>query len=168
MSLPNDILALRLLLLVLLLLFFATVTAQPAGTAGGTRIAPSMPCIPTRVPPTVPGEPMIQTQQLQQKLSQIEQVIGQAVQAVESDQAAPQELKECVKELGDQSREAQQLLKESTNGNGQQLVECIDEMEETSDRAKKACEQARNLGAQAKSSVAIAHDKLAQLKHQLH
>ena len=104
--------------------------------------------------------------QIRQKLSQLDQVITRAAQAVRDDQAASQELKQCVQELGTQSKEAQQSL---VDGEEQTtLIECVDDMEDTSDRAKKACESARNLSQQTKSAVLQAHQQLSDLKHQLH
>lgn len=104
--------------------------------------------------------------QIRQKLSQLDQVISRAAQAVRNDQGASQDLKACVQELGTQSKEAQQSLKDGEEQTT--LIECVDEMEETSDRAKKACEDAKNLGAQTKSAVMQAHQQLSDLKHQLH
>jgi hypothetical protein len=104
--------------------------------------------------------------QIRQKLTQLDQVIGRAAQAVRNDQGASQELKACVQELGAQSKEAQQSL---NDGEGQTtLIQCVDDMEQTSDRAKKACEDSRKLGAQTKAAVLNAHQQLSDLKHQLH
>ena len=108
----------------------------------------------------------METTQIRQKLSQLEQLISRAAQAVRNDQAASQELKQCVQELGTQSKEAQQSLQ---SGEEQSvLIQCVDDMEETSDRAKKAAEASKNLGAQTKSAVMQAHQQLSDLKHQLH
>ncbi|HEX2651432.1 MAG TPA: hypothetical protein VHN19_16005 [Burkholderiales bacterium] len=104
--------------------------------------------------------------QIRQKLSQLDQVITRAAQAVRDDQAASQELKQCVQELGTQSKEAQQNLVEGEEQTT--LIECVDDMEDTSDRAKKACEGSRNLSQQTKSAVLQAHQQLSDLKHQLH
>lgn len=104
--------------------------------------------------------------QIRQKLSQLDQLISRAAQAVRSDQGASQELKQCVQELGTQAKEAQQSLQEGEEQT--LLIECVDEMEETSDRAKKAVETSKNLGAQTKSAVMQAHQQLSDLKHQLH
>ena len=103
---------------------------------------------------------------IRQKLTQLDQVINRAAQAVRDDQGASPELKQCVQELGTQAKEAQQSLAE---GNEQTtLIECVDDMEDTSDRAKKACERAKNLSQQTKSAVLQAHQHLSDLKHQLH
>ena len=108
----------------------------------------------------------METSQIRQKLTQLDQVISRAAQAVRNDQGASQELKSCVQELGTQSKEAQQSLQEGKEQTT--LIECVDEMEQTSDRAKKACESSRNLGTQTKSAVMAAHQQLSDLKHQLH
>jgi len=108
----------------------------------------------------------METGQIRQKLSQLDQVISRAAQAVRGDQGASQELKDCVQALGTQAKEAQQSLQDGEEQTA--LIECVDEMEETSDRAKKACEGSKNLGAQTKSAVMQAHQQLSDLKHQLH
>ena len=108
----------------------------------------------------------METTQIRQKLTQLDQVIGRAAQAVRNDQGASQELKACVQELGTQAKEAQQSLQSGEEHTA--LIECVDEMEQTSDRAKKACEGSRHLGAQTKSAVMAAHQQLSELKHQLH
>jgi hypothetical protein len=115
---------------------------------------------------TTSEETTMEPAQIRQKLTQLDQVIDRAAQAVRDDQRAPQELKSCVQELGTQAKEAQQSL---SDGDAQAtLIECVDEMEETSDRAKKACEAAKGLSQQAKSAVLQAHQQLSDLKHQLH
>src|SRR5258706_1932009 len=111
-------------------------------------------------------EEMMDPTQIRQKLSQLDQLINRAAQAVRSDQGASQELKQCVQELGTQAKEAQQSLQDGEEQTV--LIQFVDDMEETSDRAKKAAESAKNLGAQTKSAVLQAHQQLSDLKHQMH
>ncbi len=69
-------------------------------------------------------------------------------------------------QLGSRSRQAQQKLKEAQDA--ETLMQCIDDLEEASDRADRACENARNIGAQTKAALHLAHQQLAELKEQLH
>ena len=108
----------------------------------------------------------METGQIRQKLTQLDQIINRAAQAVRSDQGASPELKQCVQELGTQAKEAQQSLNDGQEQTA--LIQCVDDMEETGDRAKKAVESAKNLAQQTKSAVLQAHQQLADLKHQLH
>ena len=103
---------------------------------------------------------------IKQQLSQVDQIINRAAQAVREDKAAPQELKDYVQQLGSQSRQAQQKLRKSQDQTA--LMAAIDDLEKTSDRANQACENSRNLGAQAKTAVHQAYQQLSDLKQQLH
>ena|SRR5258706_11883623 len=103
---------------------------------------------------------------LRQQLSQVDQVINRAAQAIKDDKAAPQDLKDYVQQLGTQSKQAQQKLKQATDDTA--MIQYIDDLEKTSDRAKQACENARSLGAPAKMAVQQAYQQLSSLKQQLH
>ena len=104
--------------------------------------------------------------QLKQQLSQLDQIINRAAQALQQEKTAPQELKDCVSQLGDQSRKVQQTLKQALDA--ETLMQCVDDLEESSDRANRACEKARNVGAQTKAALHLAYQQLSELKDQLH
>ena len=104
--------------------------------------------------------------QLKQQLLQLDQIINRAAQALKEDQTAPQELKDCVSQLGSQSRKVQQTLKQAQDA--ETLMQCVDDLEESSDRANRACENARNVGAQTKAALHLAYQQLSELKDQLH
>ena len=104
----------------------------------------------------------MEVNQIQMELAQVEHVIDRAAQAIQDDEASPQELKDCVKQLDDQSRKAR------LSRDAQDLLQYIDEMEETSDRAKIACEKATDLGTLARAAVMQAHRRLSDLRYQLH
>jgi len=95
-----------------------------------------------------------------------QQCVQQATQACQSDQSAPQELKDSVRELGDQSRQAHEFMQRDQDEAS--LRQCIDDLEESSDRAKQACESAGNVSPKVKEAVQRAHQTISQLKHQLH
>jgi hypothetical protein len=104
----------------------------------------------------------MEVNQIRQELTQVEQSVQRAAQAIQGDQAAPKELKDWVKEMETQTRKAKQTQDEET------LTQCIEDMEATSDRAKRAVERSGNLGAQAKTAVMQTHQQLSELKHRLH
>lgn len=110
----------------------------------------------------------MQPAQIKQQFTQAEQVIQRAAKAVQSDKSATQELKDCITELDSQTKEARQMFQEGNNPQEDDLVQCIDDLEATSDRAKQACVNAQGLSQQSKSAVQQAHDKLSELKKQLH
>ena len=104
----------------------------------------------------------MEVNQIKMELAQVEHVIDSAAKAIQDDEASPQELKDCVKELDLQTRKAR-LSRDADD-----LLQYIDEMEETSDRAKIACEKATDLGTEARTAVMQAHRRLSDLKYQLH
>ena len=104
----------------------------------------------------------MEVKQIKQQLSQVEQIIGRALQAIKNDDAAPSDLKESVKELDGHARKAKQSQDEKT------LAQCVEDMEAASDRARDAVERTIKIDAQTRSAVLEAHNKLSSLKHQLH
>jgi lipid II:glycine glycyltransferase (peptidoglycan interpeptide bridge formation enzyme) len=104
----------------------------------------------------------MEIKQIKQELTQVAQVINRAAQALTNDDAAPQELKDYIRELDTQSRKARQ------SRDAEDLVQFIEDMEETSDRAKIACEKATYLGTQAREAVMQTHRQLSDLKHLVH
>lgn len=104
--------------------------------------------------------------EIRQQLSQVDQIIQRAAQALQNDKAASKELKDCVQQLGAQSKQAQQALKRAEDG--AVLTQCIEDLERTGDRALQACENTSNLSAQAKTAVHQAYEQLSELNQQLH
>jgi hypothetical protein len=104
----------------------------------------------------------MEVKQIKQELSQVEQVIGRALQAVKKDGDAPQDLKDSVQELDRRAKKAKQ------SQDALALTQCVDEMEAASDRARDAVERAGDLDSQTKAAVLLAHRQLSLLKHELH
>ena len=104
----------------------------------------------------------MEVKQIKQELSQVELIIGRALQAIKNDDMAPRDLKESVKEIDGHVRKAKQSQDQKV------LAKCVDDMEAASDRARDACDRAGNLDAQTRSAVLEAHKQLSSLKHQLH
>ena len=108
----------------------------------------------------------MQPEQIKRQFATVEQTVQQATQACQADQSAPQELKDSVRELGDQSRQAHEFMQGAKDEAS--MRQCIDDLEESSDRAKQACENAGNVSSKVKDAVLRAHQTISQLKHQLH
>src|SRR5262245_46179379 len=108
----------------------------------------------------------MRAEEIKQQFAQVEQCVQQAAQACQADRSAPQALTDSVRELGDQSRQAHELMHGTKDEAS--LRQCIDDREESSDRAKQACESAGNVSSQVKDAVLRAHQTISQLKHQLH
>lgn len=104
----------------------------------------------------------MEVKQIKQQLTQVEQSIGRAMQALKNDDAAPSDLQQCVQELDGHARKAKQSQDERV------LAQCVEEMEAASDRARDAVERTIKIDAQTRSAVLEAHNKLSSLKRQLH
>jgi phage shock protein A len=111
---------------------------------------------------------MMQVNEIKQRFSNVEQCVRQAEQACSSAQNTPQDLKDCVQQLGQQTNQAKQVMQSQ---NESQIRQCVDDLEQLSDRAKGAVERSErsgNLDSQVKSAVMQAHSELSNLKHQMH
>ena len=108
----------------------------------------------------------MRAEEIKQQFAQVEQCVQQATHACQADQSAPQELKDSVRELGDQSRQAHEFMQREQDEAS--LRQCVDDLEESSDRAKQACESAGNVSQNVKDAVQRAHRTISQLKHQMH
>lgn len=109
---------------------------------------------------------MMQVSEIKKRFDNIERTVSQAAQAVQSDSGAPQELKECVRQMDQQTDKAKELMQQTQDEN--QIRDCVDSLEELGDRAKDACERSANVNDQVKSAIMQAHRELSDLKHQLH
>jgi uncharacterized coiled-coil DUF342 family protein len=108
---------------------------------------------------------MLQSSEIQQRFSTIQQSIQQATQACQSSSNVPTNIQDCIQQLGSESSSAQQVLQSQDQ---QQIVQCIDKLEQLGDRARDACQQAQNVNGQLKQAVMQVHSELSNLKHQLH
>lgn len=108
----------------------------------------------------------MQSNELQQRFSQIENTIHQAAQRCQSAQAVPMDLKDCIQQLDQQAIRARNMMQSQDEN---QIRQCVDDLEQLGDRAKDACEQSSgNLDDELKNAIMQAHRELSDLKHQLH
>jgi polyhydroxyalkanoate synthesis regulator phasin len=109
---------------------------------------------------------MLQSNEIQQRFSHIQQSISEATRSCQSAQSSvPQDLKRCVEELDKQCQSAQSVMKSQDET---QMRQCIDKMEAIGDRAERACQQAGNVDGTLKRAVSTMHSELSDLKRQLH
>ena len=108
---------------------------------------------------------MMQMNQVQQRMSQIEQCTDSALSATRAANA-PDDLRQCVDELHRKARAARDQCSQSADES--QLVRTVDDLEQVGDRAMKACRGAGSIDPQVQSAVKRAHDEISSLKKQLH
>lgn len=104
--------------------------------------------------------------QIQERFARVEQSIDDAERACLTASNPPQDLKECITEMGRRSHEAHDLLQQ-TQDEGR-IVQCVDTLEQLGDRARDACRRAGMIDPELRNAVQNAHDELSSLKHQLH
>ena len=108
---------------------------------------------------------MMQSSEIQQRFNHIEQTVGQATQVCSNSPDVPDDLKQCITELNQQTSQARQVLQSQDEN---QIIACVDDLEELGDRAKFACEQSSSIDQNLRDAVMQAHQELSDLKHQLH
>ncbi|MGB6055230.1 MAG: hypothetical protein WBG17_08320 [Burkholderiaceae bacterium] len=109
---------------------------------------------------------MMQTNEIRQRFDHIEQSVRQAAQACASSSNVPQDLKQCITQLDQQTSQAEQVMQSQDEG---RIRQCVDQLEELGDRAKMACQNSSGgIDDNLKKAVIQAHSELSTLKHQLH
>jgi methyl-accepting chemotaxis protein len=109
---------------------------------------------------------IMQLNEIRQRVVDVEQSIHRASQACQNDASVPQQLKQYVRELDQQSVQVKKLVQKEQDES--RIRQSIDDLEALGDRAKQACEQSANVTQEVKKAVLEAHDELSRLKHQLH
>ena len=112
----------------------------------------------------------MQAEQLKESIHRIEECADEAKRAVQQQASIPSELRDCVMNLHDQAKQAQQQVDGAQQqGQGQDsLRQAVMQMEQTGDRAMQACRQAGNsVDPQTQQSVKRLHDEVSSLKKQI-
>lgn len=108
---------------------------------------------------------MMQINEIQQRFNRIQQSINQAAQACQADGSVPQDLKDTLSDMYEQSRHTRDVLQSQDQ---MQIMESVDELEELSDQAQRAVMRADDVNEEIKNAVMQAHNELSSLKHQIH
>ncbi|GAB3658046.1 hypothetical protein [Ramlibacter alkalitolerans] len=109
----------------------------------------------------------MQTSNIQQSISSIEECADEAKRAAAS---APGDLKQSVEQLHQQARQAQQACSSNASqqqGDASQLREPVMQLEQAADRAMQACRNAGNVDPQLQQAIQRAHQQASSLKKQL-
>ncbi|MCG2585695.1 hypothetical protein [Massilia sp. TS11] len=108
---------------------------------------------------------MLQNSEIQQRITRIEQAVGQAAQSCQTEQNLSPKLKHCIEELDRQCHVAESVIQSQDEN---RIRQCVDELESLGDEAKRACTMDGSAPSTVKDAVLRAHDELSRLKHQLH
>ena len=108
---------------------------------------------------------MLQTNEIQQRMSHIRQSIGQAEQVCQQSADASPELKQCIHNLADRARQADDVIKSNDQS---RIVECVDSLEDMGDDAKRMSRSDAHISPQLETAVTQVHAEISDLKHKLH
>jgi ABC-type transporter Mla subunit MlaD len=109
----------------------------------------------------------VQASQVKNEFPRIQRSIDQAAQLCQTSNQVPDDLRNCIAQLDQESDQANQVLAQETNDN--KIIECVDRLEKLGDRAMQACKQAASsVDQDVQSAVKQAHNDIADLKHRLH
>jgi chromosome segregation ATPase len=76
---------------------------------------------------------MMQAKEIEQRFTTVERSVEQLKQAVNAQKNVPQDLKDCVQQLGQQTSAARQVVQSQDE---QRIVQAVDELEQLSGPAK--------------------------------
>jgi len=108
----------------------------------------------------------MQTQQVKNECAAAEQYIEKAARLCQTSGNAPEELRNAVAALEQESQQARTTLAEEQNDN--KIIACVDQLEKLADRAMQACRQGSNIDEQLQQAVEQAHGVLSDIKHRVH
>jgi methyl-accepting chemotaxis protein len=108
---------------------------------------------------------MLQANEIQQRISHIQQTVGEAEQACKASADASPELKACIQKISDGARQASDIIK--TNDQNR-IVEFVDRLEDMGDDAKRLSRSDAHISPQLETAVTRVHAELSELKHKLH
>src|SRR3954447_20093895 len=106
----------------------------------------------------------VQHEEIQQRLGFIDRTVVHAMRACHLDDSIPEKLKECVKQLGLRSTQAQRAL-ESHDEHG--VRQTVDALTRLSHRAQNHIHPADGMNYELKSAVILTHIELSALRYQL-
>jgi len=77
---------------------------------------------------------MMQMNEIQQRFSDVRRAVDHATQACRTQQGIPEDLRECLQQLDQQTSQAQQVFQSQDEN---QIRQCIDDLEQLSDRGSR-------------------------------
>ena len=108
---------------------------------------------------------MLQANEIQQRITHIQQTIDQAEQACMSATDTSPELKACIRKMAEQARQAETVI---ASNDQVRIVECVDGLEDTGDEAKRMSRSDAHISPQVETAITRVHAELSDLKHKLH
>lgn len=108
----------------------------------------------------------MQTAQLRQQISNIEQCIDAVIKICQTSPTIPDNLRDCLIDLESESDQAKQLMQ--TEYAEQEIRNCIKRLENLGDHAIQACMRADYVDHDVENALSQAYDAISLLNRQLH
>jgi methyl-accepting chemotaxis protein len=108
---------------------------------------------------------MLQTNEIQQRMSHIQQTVGEAEQAAKASADASPELKACIQKISDGAKQANDVIQSNDQS---RIIEFVDNLEDMGDDAKRLSRSDAHISPQLETAVTRVHAELSELKHKLH
>lgn len=108
---------------------------------------------------------MLQANEIQQRISHIQQTIGQAEQACMSSADTPPELKACIQKMAKEAKQADAVIKSNDEA---RIIACVDTLEDMGDDLRRISRSDSHISPHVESAVTKVHAELSELKHKLH
>jgi methyl-accepting chemotaxis protein len=108
---------------------------------------------------------MLQANEIQQRISHIQQTIGQAEQACMSAADTSPELKACIHKMAQEMKQVDAVIQSNDQA---RIIQCVDSLEDMGDDAKRLSRSDAHISPQVETAVTRVHAELSELKHKLH
>src|ERR1700737_2981478 len=108
---------------------------------------------------------MLQHSEIKERFGRIEGKITEAGSPCRSDPKLPQNLRDCVMQLEQQTQKAKPILESQDE---KQITRCVDDLEEIGGRAEMALKGIPGVDSKLSNAVLHAHSELTELKRELH
>jgi methyl-accepting chemotaxis protein len=108
---------------------------------------------------------MLQVNEIKQRMTHIQQTVGEAEKACKSSADASPELKACIAKISDGVKKADEVIKSNDET---RIIACVDSLEDMGDDAKRLSRSDAHISPQLETAVTRVHAELSELKHKLH
>lgn len=108
----------------------------------------------------------MQTGQMRERFSEVEQCISNAAELCNMSSDVPDRVRDCVTQLEKQSERAREVTEQADDP--QQVKQCMTDMEKIGDRALQAFGQVDYVDAALQNAVRQARKAISSFKQQLH
>jgi uncharacterized coiled-coil DUF342 family protein len=108
---------------------------------------------------------MLQSNEIQQRYSHLQQTIGEAEQACRASQDTPPEMRDCIERIAREVKQARDVMQSNDEA---RIVQCVDSLEDMGDEAKRISRSSAQMPAHLEAVVTRVHAELSDFKHKLH